>query len=165
MHNSDHPCPRLVVERFHQRVVRYALTPVGAHGDDACPMPPCDFSDPSAEEAALGDDHRVAGLDEVHDAGLHAGRARAVEREHQDVRHPVHAQQQADDVEEDLVHLRVEMAEHRPCHRLEYGGIHVRRPGPAEQPLRRSKLGESVFHPLRLAQVHDDCKLRVLRDI
>jgi hypothetical protein len=127
-------------------------------------MPPGDLRDTPAEEAALGHDHGVARLHEVHDAGLHAGRARAVERQHQPVGHPVHAPQQRHDVEENLVHPRVEMAEHRARHRVEHGGVHVCRSGAAEQPLWRSKLGEGVFHPQSVAHDHRDCKLRVLRN-
>ena len=123
-----------------------------------------DLGDPAAEEPALGDDHRVARLHEVRDAGLHAGRAGAVERQHQAVGHPVHAPQQVHDVEEDLVHLRVEVAEHRPCHRVEHRGVYVRRAGAAEQPFGRPKPGESVVHPFRVAQDDRDCKLRVLRN-
>ena len=147
MHNRNHPSPALVVERIHQRVVRDALAPVGAHGHDARPMPPRDLSDPVPEVAALRHDHRVARLDEVHDAGLHAGRAGAVEWQHEAVRHPVHAPQQLHDVEEDLVHLRVEVPEHRPGHRFEHRRVHVRGTGAAQQPLGRAKLGRASSIP------------------
>jgi hypothetical protein len=164
VHHGDHPRPPFLRERSHQCLVRDAFTPIGRHSHDARPVPPRDLRDTPAEEAALGHDHRVAGLHEVHDPRLHPGGARAVERQHQAVRHPVHPPQQVHDVEEDLVHRRVEVAEHRLRHGFEHRGVHVRGAGAAEQPLGGSKLGESVVHPTRVAQPHRDCKLRVLRN-
>ena len=164
MHDGDHPSLALVIERLHKCVVRNALTPVSGHSDHPRPMPPRDLSDPAAEEAALGDDHRVARLEQVGDTRLHAGRAGAVEREHEAVRHPVHAPEQLDDVEQDLVHLRVEVAEHRPRHGFKHRWVHVRGTRAAEQPLGRAKLGESVVHPVRVPYPGHECKLRVLRN-
>ena len=115
-----------------------------------------------AEEPALGDDHLVAELEQVHDPGLHAGRAGAVEREHEPVGHAVDAPQHVHDLEQDLVEVGVQVAEHRPPHGVEYGGVYVRRPGAAEEPLRRPEARE--IHLLRVPHRYREHKLRVLRN-
>ena len=63
------------------RASRRALgtcSPQSAETSTTCaPAAPRDLGDPLAEVPAGADDHRVAGLDEVRDAGLHARRSRS----------------------------------------------------------------------------------------
>ena len=162
MHHRDHPRTRVPIELLHQCVVRNALTPVGLDSHNMRAVPARDLRDTAAEVAALPDDHRVARLEQVRDAGLHAGGARAVKGEHEPVRHAIDASQHRDDVQQDLVEVRVEVAEHGPAHRVEHGGVYVRRAGAAQEPLGGPELGE--VHALRVPHAHREHKLRVLRN-
>ena len=62
---------------------------------------------------SLGHDYGVAWLQQVLDSGLHPGRARAMQRQHEPVGHAVDAPQHRDDVEQDLVEFGVEVTQHR----------------------------------------------------
>ena len=74
------------------------------------------------------------------------------------------APQHGDDVEQDVVQVRVEVAEHRPLHRVEHGGVDVRGSGAAEQPLRRVEHGQVRFMSYRVTDVDLDINLRVSRE-
>jgi hypothetical protein len=123
---------------------------------------PRDLADSPPEEAALRDDHLVARLEQVRDARLHAGGAGAVQGEHQAAGRAVHAPEHLHDVQQDLVERRVEMAEHRPAHRVEHVRVDVRGAGAAEQALGRREMGE--VHHVTVPQRRDEHKLRVFRD-
>jgi len=58
------------------------------------------------------------------------------------------------------VQVGVEVTKHRPPHRVEHGGVHVRRARAAQKSLRRLELGE--VHPVRVADTYCERKLRVL---
>jgi hypothetical protein len=162
VHHSDHPCVPVPVERLENRVIRYALAPVGVDRHDARVMTPRDFGDPAAEKPTLGDDDLVAELEQVCDPALHAGRAAAVEGQHEAVGHPVDAPQHGDDVEQDVVKVGVEVAEHRLAHRVEHGRVYVRGSWAAQKSLGRPELGE--IHHVRVPEAHREHKLRVLRN-
>ena len=59
----------------------------------------------------------------------------ACRRQDQPALGPVDTAEHVDDVEQDLVQLRVQVPEHRLLHRLEGGGVDVARAWAAEQPL------------------------------
>ena len=162
MDHGDHPRVRVHVERVHQRLVRHAVAPVRLDRDDPSAVPPRDLADALPEEPALPHDHGVARLEQVRDAGLHPGGTAAVEREDEPVGHPVDAPQHVDDVEQDVVKVRVEVAEHRLPHRVEHGRVYVRGSGAAQESLGRPQLGE--FHHVRVPEAHREYKLRVLRN-
>jgi hypothetical protein len=69
-----------------------------------------------------------------------------VKRQDEPVGHPVHAPQHLHDLEQDLMKVGIEVAEHRPRHGVEHGRVDVGGAGAAEQPLRRAKLGMSLVH-------------------
>ena len=127
VHHGHHPGAGVAVELLQERVVRHALAPVGAR-----PPPPRAVARARSPRCGgrrtrTGPRYGVARLEQVRDSGLHPGRARAVEREHQPVGHAVDAPQHRDDVEQDLVEVGVEVAEHRLLHRVEHRGVNVRR--------------------------------------
>ena len=125
----------VVVQGREQALVRDVLAPVRADLDHLGAAAPGDLGDPRAEVAAGSDDHRLARLDQVGEAGLHPRCPSRLQRQDQPALGAVDAAEHVDDVEQDLVQLRVQVPEHRLLHRLEGGGVDVARPGPAEQPL------------------------------
>jgi hypothetical protein len=130
----------VAVERVEQRGVRDRLAPRRGHADDRRAVPLGDVRQPPAEEAGLGHDRRVAGLEQVGEPGLHRGRPGGGEREDVAVRHAPDGAQQRHDLVEDRVERGIEVAEHRAAHGRNDGGLGVRRPGAAEQPVRGIEL-------------------------
>ena len=142
VHHGHHASAGVAVELLYERVVRDALPPVSIDRHHLGAVTARDLRDAPSEEAALRHDHGVAGLEQVRYPGLHPGRAGAVQRQDEPVRHAVDAPQHRDDVEQDVVQVGVEVAEHRPAHRVEHRRVHVRRAGAAQKSLRRLELGE-----------------------
>ena len=125
----------VVVEGGKQAIVRDVLAPVRADLDHLGAATPGHLGDPGAEVAADCDDHRLPRLDQVREAGLHPRGPGRLQRQDDPALGAVDRAKHVDEVEQDLVQLRVEVPEHRLSHRLERGGVEVARPGAAEQPL------------------------------
>ena len=70
----------MLIERLQQRVVGDVLAPVGLDLDHGGAEAAGDLHQPAAEEAVDADDDRVAGLEQVGEAALHARGAGRLER-------------------------------------------------------------------------------------
>jgi hypothetical protein len=127
----------MVVDRLQQQLVGHGLAPVGFDLDHICAVAPGDLCDASAKEAGTSDDRGLARLQQVGDSGLHARHAGAVQREDEPVGHAVDASQHRHDLEQDLVHVRIEVTEHRPAHGREHRRFDVGRARTAQEALRR----------------------------
>ena len=141
----------MAIESLQQELVGHRLAPVRCHLDHIGSAAARDLGDAHAEEAGLGHHCGVAGLEEVGEAGLHAGGARAVERQHQAVGHAPSLAQQVHYLEQDQVQLGVEMPQQRPLHGLEHRGLYVGGTGATEEPLGRVERREIESHSLQPA--------------
>src|ERR671935_1035768 len=122
MHHSHEPRLRVVLEHFEQPFVGHTLAPGGRHFHHVRAVAPRNLGDALAEVTGAPHDHGVARLDQVRDARLHAGRAGGLDGEHDAVVSAVYLAQVRDYLEQDLVEVGIEVAEHRGLHRLEHGG-------------------------------------------
>ena len=86
-----------------------------------------------AEHAVHADDHGVAGLDEIDEARLHAGRTGAAHRQRQRVRRAERGAQPVGDLVEHDEEVGIQVPEHGPLERLHHLGKRVRRAGPEQQ--------------------------------
>ncbi|MFN8203804.1 MAG: hypothetical protein U0S48_14650 [Solirubrobacteraceae bacterium] len=125
---------RMLVERIDQRVVGDDLPPGTSDLHDVRAVADGHRRDARAEEAGVPDDHRVAGRDQVGDAGLHPGHARGLQRD-ADVlaRDAVDGAQHRNDFVHPVMEGRVEVPEHRLAHDVEHGRLHVGRSRAREQ--------------------------------
>jgi hypothetical protein len=137
---------RVPVEGSDQALVGHVLAPIRPHLLDLRSAAPRDLGDSLAEVPAHPDDHRVARLEQVREAGLHPGRPGGLNRHDQPRIRPVDPAKKRAQVEQDVVQLGVEMPEHWLSHRLERGGVEVGRAGTAEQPLGGGDRGGLLAH-------------------
>ena len=133
--------PGLSLERLEQARVGDVRAPVLHDLDDLAAGAARELDDAAAEVARRADDDRVARLGEADEAGLHAGRAGRLQRQHEALGVAVDEPQHAHDLVQDRGDLGIEMAEHRLLHRGQRGRRDVGRPGTAEQPIAGGQWG------------------------
>jgi hypothetical protein len=93
----------------------------------------------AAEHAVDADHDRVAGLDEIHERGLHAGRAGPGDRDRQRVLGAERVLQQALQIVHHRDELRIEMPDRRPAHGGEHARVDIRGTRAHQGPGRREE--------------------------
>jgi hypothetical protein len=146
VHDRHQPRAGVELDGVEQALVRDVPPPLLCDLDHARALARGDLGDAGAEVARHAHDHGVARLDQVHDAGLHAGGPRALQGQHHAVRRAVDLAQHRHDLVEDRVEGRIEVPEHRLAHRRERGRLDVRGARAAEQALGRGKRGDRFGH-------------------
>jgi hypothetical protein len=134
--DGDEPRARIGVDRVEERLVGGDLPVVGADLDHLRARALGHARDAVAEEPRDGDDGGVARLEQVHEPALHARRPGRLMREDEAALGVVDPALEVDELEQDLVEIRVEVAQHRLLHRLQDGRLDVARARPGEQALR-----------------------------
>jgi hypothetical protein len=139
------PRLRVALQLLQQPLVGDRLAPVGLDLDDVGAVAAGDLGDPPPEVAAAGDDRGLPGLQQVGDPGLHPGGPGRLQRDQQALPGAKDPPQKLDHLQEDLVEVRVQVAEHRLLHRLEHRELDVGRPRAAQQPPGRLQRGKTVL--------------------
>ena len=142
MDDRHEPSVRVAIERREDQAVRDGTTMLGLQLDYVDAVAPGELGYPGAEEAGVGDNDRLPRRDQIDDSGLHRGGPGARQGEHERVLgRPPRVTQQLDRVEQQLVQIGVEVAEHRPLHRGDHARVGVGGAGAGEQPRRRIEWG------------------------
>ena len=118
-----------------QCLVCYGLSPIGLNLDDVGVVAVCDLNETAAEVAVDADDHGRAWLDERSDPCLHPRGAGSADRQSHAVALValVDPRRHRGEIGQDLVHVRIEVAEQRLAERSQDVGADVCRAGATEQ--------------------------------
>ena len=143
--------------RGRERLGIDRLAPLGLDPHDLGAAPRRDVAHALAEHAVHADDDDVAGLDDVDERRLHAGRPGAADRQRQRVgRCGTPCRSRSHVSSSSVEELGVEVAEHRPRQRLDDLGIRVARPRPHEDAI-DDGLGHRGMLPMDVDMGRSDC--------